>query len=52
MHVLGCMLDGKGTWGWLCMCTLGADVCACECVGGGANFGGVSEVGSQQFFTQ
>ena len=29
MRALGCMSDGKGVWGWLCVCARGADVCVC-----------------------
>ena len=29
MHALGCMLDGKGAWGWLCVCARGADAHVC-----------------------
>ena len=28
-HVLGCMSDGKGMWGWLRVCMWGAGVCVC-----------------------
>ena len=29
MHALRCMSDGKGTWGWSCVCMRGADACVC-----------------------
>ena len=56
-HVLGCMSDGKGVWGWLCMHTRGTDICA-----GYASVWvegqilvedqRLAEGGHQQFFTQ
>ena len=34
MHALGCMSDGKGAWGWLCVCARGVDACVCAQVEG------------------